>query len=136
MNLHLSDEQLNGWILGERDTVAAAHVEVCAACRAELERSCALLAGYGEQARLRGQRDEFFWMRQRALIRSRIPARMLGMTNGMLRWASATVAATLLAAVLLLQHGQAPPTQPIATTDAADEALPLGIQSDVGRPAP
>src|SRR6266404_2789640 len=109
MNLHLSDEQLNDWILGERDTVAAAHVETCAACRAELERSCALLAGYGEQARLRGQRDEFFWMRQRAQIRSRIPARVLGMVSGMtefmplpggmLRWASATVAAALLAAV-------------------------------------
>src|SRR5258706_11754052 len=128
MNLHLSDEQLNGWILGERDTVAAAHVEVCAACRAELERSCALLAGYGEQARLRGQRDGFFWMRQRALIRSRIPARVLGMTNSMLRWASSTLAATLLAAVLLLHRGQSPPSHPIPTTDAAHEALLLEKQ--------
>jgi hypothetical protein len=131
MNSHLTDDQFASWIVGQRDPAAASHIAECAECRLELQHNTAALVGFAEYTRRAAERDQFFWTRQRAAVRARLRTAV-----PVLRWAGATIAATVIAGALLLSSGKPPHVTVATTNDAADEALLLEIQNDVGRDTP
>ena len=128
---HLSDAQFAAFALGER-AAAAEHIAACEHCRHEAESLAAGLLRFREQAHAAAARDDFFWARQRAQVRARVP----WTERPLLRWASTAVAAIVLAGALLLVRVPAPQPEPLPNPDAADEALLLEVQNDVGRYAP
>ncbi len=129
---HLNNDELASCVAFGPLNGMAEHLAQCAVCRAELESTRTMLSGFGAAARQEAERDEWFWARQRAAISQRVRDGRVPRVG--FQWALAGVAAmALLASSLLIRT---PVPQTAASSDAADEALLLEIQSDVSRSVP
>lgn len=139
MTEHLNDRELAARLLGESTPDVAAHLLECGECRHEVAVLSAELAGLAGHARAQAERDEFFWTRQRAFVRARLNEQNAAVDRPRLMWATASAAAIVLAAVLMLGRvspSVAPHVNISVAHEADDEALLTEIQSDVQRGAP
>ena len=128
MDTHLSDTQLFEALLGNTNPRGEAHLTSCPECRTHLEQLRSATAALGSSARAQAEKPEGFWTHQRtaaAARRSELPARPLA-------WA-ATIAAAILAAMLL----QEPHPAPTATaTPDPDQALLVAVERATRRQVP
>lgn len=129
MNDHLSEEQLTEWMLGVHDEAASQHIEICSACRADVNRVESAVSRFRESIHAAARKDDAYWMRQMAGIRT-----SLAKNRPSLRWALVLGIAVILFVVTMVTRTPRPSRQPGA--DDADEALLLEIRADVNRQYP
>jgi hypothetical protein len=129
---HLSDEQFTAIALGEPSPEAAAHLAECSACREEQQRLVAALAGMKHQIDTLAERPAGFWYAQRAAMAARLGERFTGRWQ-LLTWAS-TLAALILAAVLVMPRGEGP-TNEVQQADP-DHQLLVEIEEATRRSVP
>lgn len=125
MREHLSEQQLNDWILGQAGSDATEHMETCAGCRREAEELKRALDSFHESIHNAAEGYGLVW-RQPARPERSPWSRLMAQ-----RWAYAlAVAAILAASVVLLRfdHGRRP--RPVAGTIGESEIL-MQIQADV-----
>ena len=128
MDTHLADTQLFEALLGNTNPRVEAHLASCSECRERLERLRAATAALGSSARAQAEKPESFWTHQRtaaAARRSELPARPLA-------WA-ATIAAAILAAMLLQEPRPAVPPTP---SPDPDQALLVAVERATQRQVP
>ena len=133
MEGHLTGEQISK-IVVEGNGESARHLESCEGCRAQAEELAGALAGFGAAVRGQGEREEWHWTRQRALIRERLMTEKPATPRWAWIPAGGVVAALLLAVALLLSRG--PRTPAPITSDVADNNLLMEVQSDTQREDP
>ncbi len=119
MRGHLTDQELMEALDGRLESEAQAHLRACAACRAERYRMRVTLAALAEETRLRAERQEVFWTRQRREIALRLAGRKILSPRWVWAWAPALL--LLLGLGSFLFRGEAP--QPARRTDADYELL-------------
>ncbi len=126
---HLTEQEQNNWLLGERAAAAEAHLRACAECRAQVESMHHGLAAF-RNASLAWSTDEARRV-QHALPRRPAP-RSFAHT-----WAAGCAAAVLAAAVGLagLHPRHASPV-PSAQAGLSDDALLEQIDQQVGGSVP
>jgi len=97
---HLSEEQIAAWIAGERSGEAEAHLMICTACAAEVERTAGALSLFRDS----GERCAHYWEAR--------PVRKT--SRAWRRWAIAVpaMAVVLLTVVLVRRPAPAPAVQP------------------------
>lgn len=127
LGLHLNDQQITAWMLGERGPEAATHIAGCAQCRAETEALSGTISGFRATVHAATPPD-VKWSRV-ALALSDAPRTWPGLAASLV-----AVAALLIVSSLLLMRAPQPAVS--NSHEAADEALLLQIQSDVGRYEP
>lgn len=130
MSGHLTEEQQDELLLGERAAEATEHVAECEACRAEVERMRAALGGFGAAVEAGVARPEGFWAWQRRAILARL--RQGSARTQKLAWAGAMVLLVLMAVAL---HFQARPER-LATAYDPDEALLIDVARTVRSEVP
>jgi len=117
MNSHLSPEQISKWMIGEQTSPEEQHVLGCPQCRAAVARFQSTLAAFGG-----AMRD---WSGRQSGVkpwRDRRHAQPL-------RWALATTAILLLAAVPIYREIQQRKTE----RARADAALLLQVDAEISR---
>ena len=143
MNSHLNQDQINNALLGlsQPGSTQEGHLRACEQCGAEVERSHALLAGFGRAARQEAERDENFWARQRLVIASRVEQ---SARRWVLNVVWGAVAATAAFAVLWIASIQTPekpapsPESPIIAQEYQqnDELLLKHVEAALERGTP
>jgi hypothetical protein len=133
MNRHLNEEEVLGWVSGERSQSSAEHVNECAECRNELERLSAAISGFrvstldwAEQAR------------QDAPARAGARGRMSGwcwFNWQRLQWAVAPAVLLVFFGVVMTRHYVDKPKIAVATS-AADDAVLERVNAAMSREVP
>lgn len=134
---HLSDSQWLDLMSAAGDAAARTHLAACADCANELARLRASFEEYRRAAQQAADRPESFWLRQRTSVVSRMMGRRAAPR---LAW-TATVAAILLAAILLTPQAPRVVDRPVtpstpAQSPESDSALLLDVQRSVQREVP
>jgi hypothetical protein len=127
VNQHLSDEQMTACLAGEGSTGFSAHLADCAQCRAEAQALSGAIAGFRSALDMAAPRV-MSWdpvaLAQESPMRPR------------LQWASALAAVAVLLVLASVLFTRAPRPETSKSREAADEALLLQVQTDVGRYIP
>jgi len=130
MNSHLTDEQLNEWILGQAGSDVTRHLDQCPACRHEGEELKQALDGFRDSIH---QAAGDYRMRWWAPAEREHPAWSRLMAQP---WAyAATVALILVVSVVLLRFDRRRSPHPVAHTIGENEIL-MQIQADVSDDVP
>lgn len=135
---HLNNDQIAGWIAGERDNATEQHLAGCSSCRAKIEGFLGKMTAARELTVLRSARDENYWAAQRMAI-----AEKLAETPAF-RWKSLAFATPVLAAVLGLamllpiteQHMSKSGTTQAVNTEISDDELLAAVNDDISRETP
>jgi len=132
MNKHLSDEQLNQWILGEAETAASQHLETCEACQREAEDLKQALGGFRDSIQAAAEARRLTWREP-----AQAPAgRSLGARFMAQRWAYAGALAAIVAVVVLLLRVDYRHTPHTPTGTVGEDEILMQIQTDVGQTVP
>lgn len=125
MKEHLSEQQLNDWILGQAGSDAIGHMETCANCRREAEELKGALDGF--QASIHGAAEGYRLIWHPPAQRER-PVWSRVMTQ---RWAYAVaLGAIFVMSVVLLRFDHRQRPHPVAHAIGESEIL-MQIQADV-----
>jgi hypothetical protein len=129
MRDHLSEEQLNNWLLGNAERTASQHLEACTVCRREADELRQALDQFRDSIHTTARAYKLPW---------RAPAQPARQASARFtrRWAYAAVLAAILAAsAVLLRTNYPRPSHPGANAAGEDEIL-MQIQADVGQSIP
>lgn len=121
MKAHLTREEVNGWLIGERSAEARAHVETCAECAAEIERVEAPVAAF------RGTVREWSAREMR-------PARAIERRAAFSGWLRLAFAAGALA--LMIGFGVDWHSRQAEAAARADKALLESVDAEVAQTVP
>jgi len=130
MKEHLSEEQLNHWILGQAESDATEHMEACAICRREAQKLKAALDGFHDS--IHGMAEDYR-LRWQPPVQ---PGRSAWSQLIAQRWAYAVaLAAILVVSVVLLRFDHRRVPHPVTATLSESEIL-MQIQADVSEDVP
>jgi len=134
---HLNNDQIAGWIAGERDTSTEQHLAGCSSCRAKVEGFLGKMSAAREITAARAARDENYWAAQRIAIAEKIASRP---SRG---WRMLPIAAPVMAGILgiamLLPSIEQTLPQPAPNTAAqqmSDEELLADVSEALDRDTP
>jgi hypothetical protein len=129
MNRHLSPQQIEEWVVGERSPEMQAHVQSCAVCAEELARASEPLALFGTAVRNWGDQ-------QRGPLRASWKSAQPPVWRWRIGLAMATL--TLLLAAPVYQHRRTVQQAALAAarTQAEDEVLLRQVQQEISRSVP
>ena len=129
MREHLSEEQLNHWILGQAGSDATEHLEACATCRREAEELKQALDGFHDSIHGMAEGYRLRWPPVQ-------PERSAWTRLVTERWGYAVaLAAILVVSVFLLRFDHRRRPHPVAGTIGESEIL-MQIQADVSEDVP
>ena len=128
MNGHLSSEQISRWMAGERTQWELEHVRECQECAGRLSGLAAALGLFRDSVRDCGERY--------GSVRLSLPAKetRLGSLVRPSRWASATAALLLLAAIPIYTHSRERRRE--VELARADAALLAQVDAGISRAVP
>lgn len=133
---HLNNDQIAGWIAGERDNATEQHLAGCSSCRAKVEGFLGKMTAARELTVLRSARDENYWAAQRMTIADKIanqPSRGWRMLP-----IAAPVMAALLGIAMLLPMQEQKLEQKVAQANqqVSDEELLADVSAALERETP
>jgi hypothetical protein len=131
---HLTEEQFVEWSSGERKDECAQHLRECPQCLDEVRELSMALEGFKAQihdgAKERHVPFTGAQIRARATTQPRVSRTFWKLIP------VPTLAAAAVLAIMLYKPAAPPPVTNVASSDEADNALLLAINSDVYRAAP
>jgi hypothetical protein len=141
---HLNNDQIAGWISGERDNATEQHLAGCASCRAKVEGFLGKMAAAREITAVRAGRDENYWAAQRMAIADKLA------DQPTIRWRSLAFATPVLAGLLgiamllpSVEHGLKPApntnaqlNMPVINDQVSDEELLAQVSDALDRDTP
>lgn len=137
MDRHLNNDQIAGWISGERDNAAEQHLAGCASCRAKVEGFLGRMTAARAITAARAGRDENYWAAQRIAIADRLAS------EPRFQWRTLPVAVPVFAALfgfaMLLPMQEQQLQQNIPQTETrsfSDEELLAAVDAALERETP
>ncbi len=131
MSQHLSQQQIDNWVIGERSPDVERHLESCQTCAGEVERIAGLLTLFGGAVRSWGQ-EQMPPMRV-----SRVTAVTTGAPLRWWRMGLAIATLLFLTAIPVIRHRQVTRVAVIAAQTAAqDEILLRQVQQEISQSVP
>lgn len=125
MSAHLTNEDLLQYFAGEETQRIRLHLQECAECKGEAERTLAIIGGARSRAELLTTKDAYFWTRQRNNIRTRMADRKAGRPS----WSMVAALALLLIASAFMFRTQQP-RQVVAGVSTTSQASPAVINDN------
>lgn len=125
MSEHLSAQQIDEWVVGERTREAEEHLRQCKVCADEVERVAVPLKLFGSAVRS--------WSEQMTQAREWAPVNSLW---GTWRWRLALVAAAVLMMIAVPVYRHEVAKQRAAVMAAQDEMLLRQVEKGISRSVP
>lgn len=137
---HLNNDQIVGWIAGERDSATEQHLAGCSSCRAKVDGFLGKMAAAREITVQRAARDENYWAAQRMAIADKL-ASAPAFNWRSLAFATPVLAGLLGVAMLIPSIEQNISTQKkssenVAKVEMTDDELLAAINDDIARETP
>ena len=139
---HLNNDQIVGWIAGERDSATEQHLAGCSSCRAKVDGFLGKMAAAREITVQRAARDENYWAAQRMVIAEKIE-RAPAFNWKSLAFATPVLAGLLGVAMLLpsieqnISTGKADSARvKVVDKEMSDDELLAAINDDLARETP
>ena len=133
---HLTNDQIAGWLAGDRDNATEQHLAGCSACRAKVQGFLGKMTAARELTELKSAHDENYWAAQRMAIAEKIAAEPARRSR-FLPFAVPALAAIVGVAVLFPREAQTPvKNDSVAQQRISDEELLAQVTSAIERDTP